>query len=205
MAAQSAKINIVEETDPKPRKFSFQGGEDDTDVDASDVEGSIQRNIYAPNYFQLSEDGAVDKSLNNHSCSILSACNYGVFLDLVPGDKKRTELYGNGKLQREYYLHGSHRSLSRAYSGHKVVRMDEFTREYSNRRYRGVVRWFKRKSMQFRFLYLFLPGKETYQGGTCRRCSAWSLLSLKEIGWGPPAMQSEKTHEPTTELVSFYV
>ena len=41
MAAQSAKINIVEETDPKPRTVSFQGGEDDIDVDASDVKGSI--------------------------------------------------------------------------------------------------------------------------------------------------------------------
>ena len=49
--AQSA---IVEEIDLKPRTVSFQGGEDDTDMgDASDVEKSIRRNIYARNYFEL--------------------------------------------------------------------------------------------------------------------------------------------------------
>ena len=31
--------------------------------DASDVKKSIRRNIYAPNYFQLSEDNEADKTL----------------------------------------------------------------------------------------------------------------------------------------------
>ena len=40
-------------------------------------------------------------------------------------------------------------------------------------------------------LFLFLPCKEKLNEGACRTWDAWSLFSLKEIGWGPPAMQAE--------------
>ena len=36
------------------------------------------------------------------------------------------------------------------------------------------------------FLFLFFPRKEKFQAEASRTCDAWSLFSLKEVGWGPP-------------------
>ena len=45
--------------------------------------------------------------------------------------------------------------------------------------------WFKEQKVQIKFLFLLRPRKE-YQAST-RAWDIWSLLCLKEIGWGPPA------------------
>ena len=46
------------------------------------------------------------------------------------------------------------------------------------------------------FLFLFLPRKEMFVKGACRTWDAWSLLTLKEIGWVPPTMQAENMAPP---------
>ena len=46
------------------------------------------------------------------------------------------------------------------------------------------------------FLFLFWPRKEMFVKGACRTWDAWSLLTLKEIGWGPPTMQAENMAHP---------
>ena len=72
--AQSA---IVEEIDLKPRTVSFQGGEDDANIDdASDVGKLIRRHTYAPSYCQLSKDNGVDKVLVS-ICTQEAACMFG--------------------------------------------------------------------------------------------------------------------------------
>ena len=54
-------------------------------------------------------------------------------------------------------------------------------------------------------LFLFLPRKELFVEGACRTWDAWSLLTLKEIGWGPPTMQAEKYGAPNSMETNRFV
>ena len=66
------------------------------------------------------------------------------------------------------------------------TRIDDFMCD-SDWRDRGTARWFKRKEVQTRFFFIFLPCKEKYGHPLSRNRVAWSCLSLKTVGWGPPA------------------
>ena len=50
----------------------------------------------------------------------------------------------------------------------------------------------KRKKIRICFLFLFLPRKETKRSCPARTFCAWKFISLKAIGWGPPACMASK-------------
>ena len=136
VTVQSEDGNIAEKDDPKPRTVLIQGGEDDTNMsDAEDVVGSKRRNIYTPNYFQLSEDDETAKALA----------------------VEHVDLFLEEKERREHFL----QPLNHAYPSKKAVRIDEYTWD-SSWRDRVSVHWFERKKVQLGFLFIFLPCKEKY-------------------------------------------
>jgi hypothetical protein len=109
-----------------------------------------------------------------------------IFHDLVSPDMKHTCLSVRGKYQRECYFGGTHQPSNHAYSSSKAARNEEFHWDFKWRN-RVADFWFQWKVLQERFLYLFLPCKEKYGQQSRRTFSAWRYLSLKSIGWGPPA------------------
>ena len=95
--------------------------------DAEDVVGSKRRNIYTPNYFQLSEDDETAKALA----------------------VEHVDLFLEEKERREHFL----QPLSHAYPSNKDVRIDEYTWD-SSWRDRVSVHWFERKKVpQDSYLY----------------------------------------------------
>ena len=133
--------------------------------DAEDVVGSKRRNIYTPNYFQLSEDDETAKALA----------------------VEHVDLFLEEKERREHFL----QPLSHAYPSNKDVCIDEYTWD-SSWRDRVSVHCFERKKVHLVFLFIFLPCKEKYDHASSGSNSTWSYLSLKTIGWGPPGSRPEE-------------
>ena len=146
--------------------------------DAEDVVGSKMRNIYTPNYFQLSEDDETAKAL------------------VV----EHVDLFLEEKERREHFL----QPLSHAYPSNKDVRIDEYTWD-SSWRDRVSVHWFERRKVQLGFLFIFLPCKEKYGHASSGSNSTWSYLSLKTIGWGPPGSTPEDDVHQIRSRTSFFV
>ena len=177
--------NIAEEKDSKPRTVSFQGEEDDTTSfnynrtnDNDYVQAANQNHVFAAPLVTVG-DVVVPSYLESSFGDEL------VIVTCIHADLPRKIVVVRPKEEVLFVVPKNAMSVS-MYIDFGCLGTHAHVKNIGDSNYRKRSDPFKmnRSRIKLCLLFLFLPRKE-YQASR-RTCCMWSLLCLKEIGWGPP-------------------
>ena len=159
--------------------------------DASDVEKSIRRNIYAPNYFQLSEDNEADKALD-------SICTQDDALqNMWRPDQERIKAESIVGVVPKYEILVDATVLAKEERKSQACTFDQGEQEF------GCFFWLSRPelgpamhvqeiffneiSQRILISYYFSRSRPPEQDAYVNRFQWWKLLCVRDIRWGPPS------------------